>query len=192
MRTRLILLAFAVVAIGQVAVPIGMIRQREQTLQCGRAYKFKTAPIDPSDPFRGRYVWLNFEQHCAPWEGDKNFPPGRPAYAWVEVGPDGYAVVHKVTPAPPVTGDFVKVMAVYPGWGTNAGNVQFTLPFNRFYLEESKAPAAERAYWKHSNRRGPTYQNTYALVRVRGDDAALEELYIAGKPIREFLRETKP
>jgi hypothetical protein len=30
--------------------------------------------------------------------------------------------------------------------------------------------------------------DAYVTVRIRNGDAAIEELYIAGKPLREFLR----
>ena len=75
----------------------------------------------------------------------------------------------------------------YWGWGTNSGSVYFTMPFDRYYMEETKAPAAERAYWQ-SNRRGQTNQNAYAVVRIRNGESVLENLYVAGQPIAEFVR----
>ena len=58
------------------------------------------------------------------------------------------------------------------------------------FLEESAAPKAEAAYREHS-RAGN--QDAYVTVRVRNGFSALEELYVAGKPIHDFLRaEIKP
>jgi hypothetical protein len=65
------------------------------------------------------------------------------------------------------------------------------LPFDRYYMEEHLAPAAEQAYWQN-NRRGQTTQNAYALVRIRNDTGAIENLFVAGKPIVEFVREQAP
>lgn len=45
----------------QLAVPAFMIVRREHALSMGRAFKFRTAPVDPYDAYRGRYVALNFE-----------------------------------------------------------------------------------------------------------------------------------
>ena len=170
MKGRLSLVAFALVAVAQVAAPVTMILQREATLRHGRAYKFRTRPVDPVDAFRGRYVQLGFEQDHAPWGGGE-VGRGVTGYARVEENADGFAVVRAVSPEPPMQGDFFKVQVSYAGWGTNAGTAYFRMPFDRFFLEETKAPAAERAYWEH-NRRGQTNATTYALVRVKHGDAA--------------------
>jgi uncharacterized membrane-anchored protein len=189
MKNPGILAVFAVVAIVQVAVPVAMIAQRETTLRLGRPYKFRTAPVDPYDAFRGRYVWLNFEQNQARWNGTTE-PTGRSrGYAIVEEGRDGFAVVREIGSQPPPSGDYVKVDRVYRGWGTNSIMANFRFPFDRYYMEETKAPAAERAYREYSNRRGETNHNTYAIVRIKGDDAVIENLYVEGQPIADFIRQ---
>ena len=173
-----------VVAAGQLAIPAYMIQRQEATLREGRAYKFKTAPVDPYDAFRGRYVALRFEQDHAPWRGTNTTSGRVKAYAQIEEGTNGFAVVREVLPEPPASGDFIKVQVNYP----SAGMVYFTMPFDRYYMEEKKAPQAERAYVEH-NRRGFTNESTYALVRVRNGYAALENVIVAGKPIGEFATE---
>jgi uncharacterized membrane-anchored protein len=179
---------FAAVAIAHVAVPVRMIAQREATLRLGRAYRFRTAPVDPYDAFRGRFVWLGYEQNHARWRGEAEPSPRSMAYALVEEGQDGFAFIREVELRPPTSGDFVRVEQVYRGWGTNSGVVYFTLPFDRYYMEETEAPRAERAYSEHSNRRGQTNHNTYAVVRIKDGDAVLENLYVDAQPITEILR----
>ena len=184
-----------VVAAGQLAIPAYMIHRQETTLREGRAYKFKTAPVDPYDAFRGRYVALRFEQDHAPWHGPTKIVPYQvKAYAHVEEGTNGFAVVREITPQPPFTGDYFKVQVNYHGYGVGDGAetnmAYFAMPFDRYYMEETKAPEAERAYWAN-NRRGSTNQSTYALVRVRNGYAALENVIVAGKPIAEFAAKPK-
>ena len=41
------ILIFGVVVLAQLAVPAAMVWQREQTLNHGRVWKFRTAPVDP-------------------------------------------------------------------------------------------------------------------------------------------------
>jgi uncharacterized membrane-anchored protein len=176
----------AVVAAGQLAIPAYMINRQETVLREGRAYKFKTAPVDPYDAFRGRYVALRFEQNHAPWRGTNHAPHRTKAYALVEEGADGFAVVREVSPQPPATGDFLKVQVNYSGWGTNASMACFSMPFARYYMEETQAPKAERAYWDNNRR---TNVNTYVVVRVKDGNSALEDLYLNGTPVREFLRQ---
>ena len=190
MRSRgILLLAFIAVAMVQVAVPVSMIARREATLRLGRAYKFRTAPVDPYDAFRGRYVWLGFEQNQARWNGGTEAVPKSKAYALVEEGVDGFAVIRAVGPQPPKSGDYVKVEQVYRGWGTNSALVHFALPFDRFYMEETAAPKAERVYWQQGNRRGQTNHNAFATVRIRDGNAVLENLYVDGRPIAELVQQ---
>jgi hypothetical protein len=180
------LVVLSVVVAAQLAIPATMVRQREATLRHGRAYKFRTRPVDPIDAFRGRYIQLWFEQDHAPWSGGE-IGRGATGYARVEENADGFAVVRAVSAERPKQGDFFKVQASYAGWEINASTVYFQMPFDRFYLEETKAPTAERVYWEN-NRRGQSNSNTYAVVRIHNGDAALAELYVGGKPIAEFVK----
>jgi uncharacterized membrane-anchored protein len=186
MKARGMLILLAAVAAGQLAIPAYMIRRQERTLREGRPYKFQTAPVDPYDAFRGRYVALRFTQEYAAWPGT-NTARRVPAFALVGEDADGFAVVRELALTRPVTGDFVRVQVHYAGWGTNAGMAYFTFPFDRYYMEETKAPVAERAYWER-NRRGMTNLNSYAVVRIRRGHAALEELFVDGRPIGEIVR----
>ncbi|NQU12319.1 GDYXXLXY domain-containing protein [bacterium] len=189
--SRWLLLVFGVVALGQLAVPAWMIARRETTLRHGRAYKFRTRPVDPYDAFRGRYVALGFEQNQAAWGGAGQPRPGKTAYAVLAEDEAGWATVREVTASPPGTGAYLKIAVNHAGWGTNAGTVNFRLPFDRYYLEETKAPRAERLYLEH-NRRGQTNLSTYAVVRVRAGDAVLEDLVIGGRPVADWLAEQAP
>src|SRR5205085_8475834 len=55
------LIVFVLVALAQLAAPGSLIWKRENTLRKGSVWKFRTAPVDPVDAFRGRYVALQFE-----------------------------------------------------------------------------------------------------------------------------------
>ena len=192
MKTRWVLPVFAVVAVVQLAVPVSMIATREATLRYGRPYKFRTRPIDPYDAFRGRYVWLGFQQDHAPWRGETAAVAGSRAYASIQEGQDGFALVRDVRAQPPTDDEYLGVRVSYSGQGTNSSSVYFMLPFDRYYMEERKAPAAERAYRQHQNVPGQTNQNTYAVVRIRHGESVLENLYVGGKPIAEALHESEP
>jgi len=52
-------------------------------------------------------------------------------------------------------------------------------------MDEHAAPAAEAAYREHN--RGEV-RNVYVTVRVKDGNAVVEEFFISGMPIREFLR----
>ena len=54
--SKLLIGCFALVAVAQLTVPAWMIVSHERTLLTGKVFKFRTAPVDPYDAFRGRYV----------------------------------------------------------------------------------------------------------------------------------------
>ena len=173
---------FLVLAAVQLAVPASMIWSREQTLQQGTAFKFRTGAVDPYDIFRGRYVTLRFEERTAPWRDTTPPRSGLTVYATIAEGADGFARFSGATTARPAEGAYLKMRV----WRPQAGQqtVQLDVPFDRYYLEESLAPAAEAAYRRHS--RGEK-RNAYVVLRVRAGQGVLEELYVAGQPILEAI-----
>ena len=169
----------------QLGVPAFMIVRREHVLHAGRAFKFRTAPVDPYDAFRGRYVALNFE--AATVTGIP-LPPGIlhgvRVYALLGEDEKGFAKVTALSLTRPSDGPCLRAQVQYPA----SDRVSLELPFDRYYMEETKAPAAENAYRQHSRRETG---DAYAIVRILGTQAVLEDLYVEGLPVEEFLRQTK-
>src|SRR5690554_461138 len=60
---KFLFIAFILVAIIQLAVPAKMIWDKENVLKSGKEFKFETAPVDPTDPFRGKYIALNYKEN---------------------------------------------------------------------------------------------------------------------------------
>ena len=170
------------VAAGQLAIPATMIRQRELTLRDGHVYKFRTQPVDPYDAFRGRFVALRLEPNTAPVASNATFERGATVYVALAEGPDGFAKFTGASREQPVGQDYLKVKAYSSGGAT----VSVQLPFDRFYMEEKAAPAAERAYREHSRQGGE--RDAYVIVRVRDGQGVIENLYVDGQPIAEFGR----
>jgi len=172
---------FAVLSVFQIAVPVWMIANREITLRHGRQFRFRAAPVDPYDAFRGRYVALQFEQNSAPAPADEKPAMNQKVYAELAEDEQGFARIAKVTANAP-SGE------VYVQCRVNSitdSLVYLQFPFDRYYMDEHAAPAAEAAYREHSRRE---VRDVYATVRVKDGNAVLEELYIERMPIREFLR----
>jgi uncharacterized membrane-anchored protein len=186
-------LAVALLVLGiaaQWAVPGYLIQRGQATLHEGTAYRFRTAPVDPVDPFRGRYVALDFETaNVTLAQPDPALRSGQRVYAPIRVGADGYAVLDAPLPQPPGIGDYLVATVLW----INANELRLQLPFDRYYLDESLAPEAERRYWEANSPRGKTDEDprrpAWAQVRVRGGYALIEELFIEGRPVRELLRE---
>jgi uncharacterized membrane-anchored protein len=178
------ILIFGLVALAQLGVPAAMVWQREQTLTEGRVWKFRIAPVDPVDAIRGRYIALRFaaEEFDAPVKFESG---NKSVYAVLKQNTDGFAEVDHLTTETVVTDDLVPVESAW--WYGGKQHVRF--PFNKFWIAETNAPAAERAYVENSRRDN---QNAYVTVRVRRGDAALDELFIDNKPLSEYLRSHSP
>lgn len=69
-KKKILLLSFFLVAVVQLYVPSKMIWDREEVLRTGTEYKFRTAPIDPTDPFRGKYITLRFDDNTVDIPGE--------------------------------------------------------------------------------------------------------------------------
>lgn len=177
---------FAVVVLLQLSVPASVIWKRERTLKEGRVWKFRTAPVDPVDAIRGRYIALRFDAETIPRKG----PPesgisGASVYVVLKEDAGGFAQVDQMTTTPTLGNNVVKAEKGY--WFQEADHVSF--PFDRFWVTAKNAAAAEKAYVENSRREN---QNAYATVRVRDGDAAIEDLFINNQPLKEYLRANPP
>lgn len=179
---------FIVVALFQWAVPVSMIVESESTITDGNEYRFKTMPVDPSDPFRGKYITLSFEEEQYQADTVPQFLSGMHAYVTVEVDEEGFANLTNLSLDEMSDIDYDQLEVVVSS-SYNDGylqQVRLELPFTRFYLEESKASDAEQAYWSAQL---DSAANTYALVRVKGGKARVVDVKINEKSIGEIVEE---
>ena len=182
MNKAVILVLFAALCLLQLVVPASMILKRETTLRHGEVFKFKTAPVDPYDAFRGRYVALNYEQSTisGDWSADE-YRRGRIAYAVLERDAEGYAQIADVSLDRPDNQMFLKVRV---GW-VSGNHLTLRLPFDRYYMDEFEAPVAEREFmW----RRARQERTAYALTRVHKGFGVIEELIVEEMPILEWIQ----
>ncbi len=189
MKKLLALLLGALIAI-QFAVLAAMISGKERILRDGEAFRFKTRPIDPADPFRGRYVWLGFEDNYIP------LPPGetpelrrrQPLFAHIETDEAGFARFSGWSLERPSAGAYLKTR--YQGdffvfdqetkTSVRKG-LRIDLPFDRYYMDEAKAPRAERAVAEATRA-----TNCWAVVRVLNGKAVIEDVCVRGQSIRDL------
>ena len=176
---KLRLVVFAIVALAQIGVPASMLWKRQRTLSEGRLWKFRTAPVDPVDVLRGRYLTFRFAAEEFPSAGP--LPSGDLIYVTLKEDANGFAVVDQASNVRMAGDNVVEV----ENYGQYDGKGRVGFPFDEMWVTEPNAVAAEQAYFAHSQR---NQADAYVTVRVRDGDAAIEELFIAGQPLREFLR----
>ncbi len=160
-------------------VPASMIYEQESVLKNGKEFKFKTAPVDPSDPFRGKYIILNFDSEQYQISDPLNWGPGNDVFVSL-YDSAGYAIIKGVSKTKPNHSDFIKATVSY----ISEDVLYFNYPFDRFYLEEGKAPAAEKLY---NEMQRDTLVDVFAVVSIRDGVAALKDVTIGGKSINEAV-----
>lgn len=181
---------FVVVALGMLAVPLRMVWDHEQVLRSGETFLFKTAPIDPRDPFRGEHVSLAFEAERGSWfcEGLPETGGSTEVYAQLDHDPEGFAEIAGLSMDKPASGPYVRVKVAS---SRGAGEVSWVeLPFDRYYLQEGQGPRTEELIRMGiQGFPGSEPMEAWAVVRVRNGRAVVADLVVGGKPIGEWMGE---
>ena len=198
------LILFGLLVVAQIAVPLRMIQQREHVLQDGELFRFKTEPIDPADPFQGRYVWLRIEEdHVRLTETETDaIDYNASGYAILDTDAAGFAHFSTWSAERPTEhANYLKTKARGQAvrWEdlpelTDAGThkrtrihqgLRIDIPFTRFYLDENKAPRAEiRA------RQATRNQDCWVEVRILNGAAVIEDVIAEGQSLRDLASQS--
>lgn len=180
MKAKSLLILFGIAVLLQLAVPASMIVQRERVLAHGQAFKFRTAPVDPYDAFRGRFVALGFDQNSVEVPADHDFARGQTVHALLAEDADGFTTFTEIRRLRPAAEPYLTAKIQY----VSGNNARLQLPFDRFYMDENEAPQAERVYRQNSVR---SNRNAYVQVRIEKGFGVIEDLYVDDVPIRTYL-----
>tara|TARA_B110000285_G_scaffold158034_1_gene176342 strand:+ start:1573 stop:2148 length:576 start_codon:yes stop_codon:yes gene_type:complete len=140
---KTVLISFITIVIIQLFIPAKMIYDRELPKIYGEEFKFETRPIDPYDPFRGKYVTLNFAANEIGVNRTEKWKGGDIVYVKFEKAENGLAIISSIHKKEPRDTDFylkTKVSHVQRG---KKCSVFINYPFTRYYMEETKAEKAE-------------------------------------------------
>src|SRR5918993_1979777 len=182
MRSYLPIL-FALVVILQVYVPASMVFQNERVYLSGTTFKMQLAPIDPEDPFRGKYIILSFRENTGSISKQSNIQPGNTVYVVMKPGKNEFLKIESITP------EFKKVDApavciaahVRSVIETNGDPmIELDYPFSRFYMEESKAAETEQRYLRAA---ADTNSLSYASIKVYNGNVVVKDIYINGQAL---------
>lgn len=176
------MLFFTLMVAAQWLIPGKTIWDHEQVLRQGEQFKFLTLPVDPNDPFRGKYVTLRFSRVAL--DSTILSSAYKYVYCTLIVDDEGFASVDEVLlEVPPDNQAYFKTeisnrKAIF----LSRRNTRLVYPFERFFMEEHKAPRAEERYREAIR---DSSKITYALVRIKNGTTVLEDVLIDGHSIRE-------
>ena len=184
---KILIPIFCLVVVAQLFVPVKMILDREDIIETGTVYKFKTAPVDPTDLFRGKYITLNFDADEFVVDSLEQWEDKKAVFVGLGVDTLGFAKIVSVSDErPSETLGYVEAERWYSNTVKNKPTIFLRYPFDRFYMEESKAPKAEKAY---RNVRQDSTQTAYAIVCIKNGEAVLTDVMINDVSIKEFVKD---
>lgn len=178
MRQYSRLLLFVAAAILQLAAPLYMAWHWENILQTGETFYWQTAPVDPYDAFKGRYMALRFQQATVPRPDYTDWHYGQTAYVSLDRDSQNHAYISGISRSIPPHTAYLQVKISY----IQDNMIHVELPFQRYYLPESLSTAAETAYRKQAG------AATVAAVRIKDGYGVIEQLYIKEETLPEFLQ----
>ncbi len=182
MINKLVLGIFILLCIAQICIPMYSIYRLDQISQHGNVFKFKVQPYDPRDPFRGKFIAIQYHSKQLRFPTDPKLNYNDTVYARFTKEEDGFAKLESVHKTPPQGNDYIRCRV---GWG-NVEETYITLPMNKLFLNEKMAPEAERAYFRAINENNNL--KCYALVAIYRGTGVLKDVYIEDMPIVQFVR----
>ena len=185
MNNRTLLLAgFLIMVLAQLAVPATMIIKKELLLNKATKYKFKTRPVDPNDPFRGKYITLDYEERSVFVDNQDDWEYGDAIFVTINNGADGYAKIENAYREKPDTElDYVSATIGY-SFRFDTNQVAVTLPFDRYYMDEGKAQGAEDIYWDLMR---DSTRTIYAIVAIKDGESVLKDVMVNDESIKDLV-----
>jgi uncharacterized membrane-anchored protein len=172
--------------LAQWIIPGKMVYDSEKIISGGTVFKFKTEPIDPADPFRGKYITLSFEADYIYSDDTTDWQSGDRIFVTFTADSAGFAKAENAYRTPPDEKSYLRTTVSYVNDNGSNRRIVFRLPFDRFYLEESKASDAEQLYWKAQRDSAKT---AYGLVSIGPGQAVLTDVIINERPIVDIIEE---
>lgn len=186
----LLLTGLVVLFIIQWLVPLNMVRVRDTVLKEGRLFRFETQPIDPSMPFTGKYVRLNFKISEYRTISKDSLKAGEAIFVLLENDAAGFAKVTGISQTQPSSNsNFVKAACNY---AYKTGDTLFAgidFPFTKFYMDEYKAPAAETEY-RTANL--DSTKKAFALISLLNGEAVIKDVIIDGRSLKDWVKQRQP
>lgn len=180
--------------------PVRKIWQFKFPATKGHVFRFRVTAYDPYDPMRGRYVRLNLRETGRVILPDKNrdlnFRYGQPVLAVLKQerdqdGNDWTKIVDLAADRkelPPGTLFYLPVR--YSGFVRDydsktrkflkTGKHTVRLPFDRFYLNERKAPEVEKLLQKRGSKA------ELIVIVYPGGIYQVQNLIVNGTPVRKY------
>ena len=185
---KTLIISFVLIVIVQLTVPLKIIHDKQSPLIYGQEFTFKTEPIDPYDPFRGKYVTLSFSDNYLEMDEYKKWKYGETVYVQFFEGEDGFAKIKSISKEIPENSDYYLKSKVrtesFRRGSKEKYRVYIDYPFRRYYMEESKAKRAE--ILARNSARDETYDVSVVVHLYKGR-GSIKKLQVNDTPMEEAV-----
>ena len=171
-------LAFALIVL---AIPIYLMMSSEGVLENGNRHKIHLKGRDPFDPFRGKFLRLNFDDRIECF----NCAEGEEVYVLLTKDADGYSSFSSGVKDKPGHSDYFKAKVLRSYSGEAVIKID---NLSKYFINEDKAKEAEDVLQSYSRQKP---EDVYLAIRVLDGEARLEDIFIEETPFLEFLENWK-
>lgn len=183
-KRTLFIFVFGLMVLFQWSVPARMILENGDVVKNGETFRFRTQPIDPNDPFRGRYITLYFDNTTFEVADGENWVNYEHVYVTFTKDATGYAVIEDVSKTRPKHDSYLDTHVDF----VSGSQLRIDFPFDRFYIEESKAPQAEISY---NEANSDEKIASYALVAIKNGKAVLKDVMLDDVSIGQYIKDSR-
>ncbi len=176
MMKKLIFLSFAMILL---SVPVYLMMTSEDVLDNGNRHKLRLQAYDPFDPFRGKYLRLNYDNTVV---CDEDLSEGDAVFITLEKDSLGFSNFANGSRSKPENSTDYFESIVLNKWD---GALQFKLDnLTKYFINEDKASPAEELIWDYQRNKP---DSIYIAIRILDGEVRLEDIYIEETPLLEFL-----
>ena len=171
-KMKYYLVAFLLVAFAQLWFPSSMIIKYRRILEYGNLVKMKLELRDPVNPFKGKYLRLNFKENN--FKVKDKWQRNEKVYVNYHLDADGYLKVDSLTKEKIKGVNAIKVKVEY--YNDFSHRVVVKYPFDKYFLEESKALPTEQKIRSYLLRHKDS--DAYAEISILGESATIRDIKI--------------
>lgn len=175
MKKKFLFVLFALIIL---SIPLYLMITSEEVLENGNRHKIRLQAYDPFDPFRGKYLRVNYDNFIS---GDEDIKEGDDIYVTLEKDSTGYSQFSYAHKNQPEGNDYFKSHAEY----VSGGSIEFrTDNISKYFINENKASEAETILQTFPRKNS---DSIYVAIRVLDGEIRLEDIYVKEMPLLEYI-----
>ena len=182
---------FAATILAQFIVMFLWVLRSNDTLENGTIYKFRLQGYDPYDPFRGKYLRIQFKDNIIEMQNKDEATAiinASKVYASFSVDDEGFAMPMSLSQNP--SDDALKVEVsrdYYVSTEMTSIRIRIQYPVDRLWMNQKEGPIAEKIVNDALFRN----KHVYALVSIKNGDGVLKDIEVDGVSIKDLVKKER-